>query len=111
MVVIKLILLGNGEKINLPKSLNVSERIEFVDKLTREYPFSFTLTDNNEHNRLVSIRLDILGTYILHADKNKGNYIMSRHKVKSRAKNEIPFSSINNKLDISMNIDVNHQIM
>lgn len=88
--------LGGGVKINLPKFETTQERVDFAGKIIAEKPDSFKFVDIPEQDRLVSIRLDVLATYILQADVEQEKDILTRYKTKARRKTEIPFSNHRN---------------
>lgn len=91
-----MLLLSRGVKITLPKYETIEERIKFAGDIILEHPDLFEFIDIPEQDRLVSIRLDVLGTYILQADNEKEKDILTRYKTKARAKTEIPFSNHRN---------------
>lgn len=88
--------LMDGNEVELPKELNLQERIALCDKIVKEHESSFKYimpknsSDSNYVGTQASMRLELLGTYILDAaPKDKERPVMSEYKAKRIAKNEI----------------------
>lgn len=75
--------LWDGE-IELPNSLTLDERIEYVNDILKRYPNNFEYGNNEDTNHVIEIRLDILGSYIIKASATKKKIVMSGYKVKNR---------------------------
>ena len=89
----------DNKEVELPQELNLQERIAFCEKIIEEHPESFEYMmpknnkDPNTFGTQVSMRLELLGTYILNAaEKDKDCPIMSEYKEKKIIKNEINMS-------------------
>ena len=94
----------DGKEIELPQELDVDERIALCQKITDEYPesFQYVMPKNNKDPNLygnqVSMRLEMLGTYILNAvDNDKEHPVMTEYKEKRINKNEISMTYLENK--------------
>lgn len=88
--------LMDGSEIDLPNELELQERIDLCNKIIEEHEESFRYImpkSNNDPNYVgtqASIRLELMGTYILAATKRDKNIpIMSEYKEKRIAENEI----------------------
>lgn len=86
----------DGSEIELPKELDLQERIDLCDKITKEHSDSFKYimpknsSDSNYVGVQASMRLELLGTYILDAvEKDKKRPVLSEYKSKRIAKNEV----------------------
>lgn len=98
--------LMNDEEIELPQELDLEERIALCQKIVDEHPMSFKYimpknnTDANIVGEQASMRLELLGTYILGAvEKDKEHPVMSRYKDKKISKNEVSMSYLEHKYD------------
>lgn len=96
--------LMNDEEIELPQELDLEERIALCQKIVDEHPMSFKYimpknnTDANIVGEQASMRLELLGTYILGAvEKDKEHPVMSRYKDKKISKNEVSMSYLEHK--------------
>lgn len=98
--------LMNDEEIELPQELELEERIALCQKIIDDHPISFEyiMPKNNKDANIVgeqaSMRLEILGTYILSAvEKDKEHPVMSKYKDKKVSKNEVNMSYLEHKWD------------
>lgn len=98
--------LMHGEEIELPQELDLNERIALCQKIIDDNPVSFRyiLPKNNKDPNVVgnqaSMRLEVLGTYILGAvDNDKENPIITEYKEKRINKNEVSMSYLEHKWD------------
>ena len=98
--------LMHGEEVELPQELDLDERIALCQKIIDEYPdsFKYVLPQSNKDANIVgnqaSMRLELLGTYILNAvEKDKECPVMTEYKEKRVAKNEINMSYLEHKWD------------
>lgn len=82
------------DEIILPSDLDVDERMILAEQIINENPESFNINGHDRHDRLVMVRLDILGTYILNAVKDIRDDVLSRYKIKRRPYQERPISNI-----------------
>ena len=96
----------HGEEVELPQELDLDERIALCQKIIDEYPdsFKYVLPQSNKDANIVgnqaSMRLELLGTYILNAvEKDKECPVMTEYKEKRVAKNEINMSYLEHKWD------------
>lgn len=88
--------LMDGSEIDLPNNLDLQSRIDLCNKIIEEHEESFRYImpksnkDANYVGTQASIRLELMGTYILSATKrDKSIPIMSEYKEKRIAENEI----------------------
>lgn len=88
--------LMDGSEIDLPNNLDLQSRIDLCNKIIEEHEESFRYImpksnkDTNYVGTQASIRLELMGTYILSATKRDKNVpIMSEYKEKRIADNEI----------------------
>lgn len=88
------LILSDYDIFYLPPLETVEERIELVNKIIEEYPLSFELSGFERADKKVFIRLDILGTYILNADKRNDKSIMTKYKMKARKFQEPVLSNL-----------------
>lgn len=85
------VILWDGE-IELPNSLTLTERQEFVEDIVKRYPENFQYTSYDNVDRVVVVRLDILATYILKCCDNIWNDCISEHKGRKRRAKELSFA-------------------
>jgi hypothetical protein len=77
-----------------------------AQKLIDDNPESFSQSGFEKADHKVRVRLDILSTYILNAEKNIREDVMSRYKEKYRPYQERPISS----LTVRGQQDINSQL-
>ena len=93
--------LSYDEEIELPTDLELKDRIKLCEDIIEKYPdqFRYVLPKNNKDANIVgnqaSIRLEIMGTYILDASKRDKEYpTLSEYKEKRIKSNEINMSEL-----------------
>ena len=98
--------LMHGEEVELPQELDVDERIALCQKIIDEHPdsFRYILPKNSKDSNIVgnqaSMRLELLGTYILGAaGRDREHTIMTEYKEKRVGQNEINMSYLEHKWD------------
>ena len=98
--------LMHGEEVELPQELDLDERIALCQKIIDEHPDSFKYVlpqsnkDANNVGNQASMRLELLGTYILNAvEKDKECPVLTEYKEKKVNKNEINVSYLEHKWD------------
>ena len=96
----------NDEEIELPQELDLEERKALCQKIIDEHPMSFKYimpknnTDANIVGEQASMRLELLGTYILGAaEKDKEHPVMTKYKDRKVSKNEVNISYLEHKWD------------
>lgn len=95
----KYFLLLGDEKVLLDSNLDVRERIELCDRITKDYSqyFKYTLRNNQDYisaGELVEKRLDTLATYILSAcPSDEERSYDTTYKSRIRRINEANFTS------------------
>lgn len=95
--------LNYDEEIELPTELELEDRIKFCEDIIAKYPdqFRYILPKNNTDPNIVgnraSMRLEIMGSYILDASpKDKEYPTLSDYKEKRIKSNEINLSELEN---------------
>ena len=90
-----------NNEIELPQHLDLQERIALCEEILEKYPEYFryvmpkSARDNDVAGRNVTIRLDIMGSYILDAaEKDKEYPVLSDYKKKRIKNNEINISEL-----------------
>ena len=73
-------------EIDLPSDLLLVERQALVDKILNDYSEYFKYGKSEEWNRVVEVRLDVLGTYLLNTIANIRTVVNSQYKDKYRSK-------------------------
>lgn len=82
--------------IDLPNELDINERKDFVNVVLKDHLEDFVVTGDFNIDKVVTVKLDILATYILQGIKDirKDKMIMSRYKEKRRPHQEIVVSNL-----------------
>jgi hypothetical protein len=95
--------LSGDREIDLPMHYDESERLELVRRIIEDYPEEFSYQEKmfdtkygqrQDINKIVKIKLDILGTYLIKSDKEYNKDVMTRYKEKKRPEQEMSFSQI-----------------
>ena len=89
--------------IQFPLNLNTQERMIFAQKIIDDNPESFTQSGYDKADNKVRVRLDILATYILNAEKDIRENVMSRYKEKRRPFQEKPISCLSKRSQRDIN--------
>lgn len=94
--------LSNSEIIDLPTNFCILDRLMLVGQILAAYPEEFAYRSKMfdmkcgtriDNNKLVKIKLDILGTYLIRADDQYTSDIMSGYKIERRPLQEVVFSN------------------
>lgn len=121
--------LSTGESIHLPTTktvtkidasgslveadiiVPVNERLKLVEHVLAKHPEEFKYADRmfesrfgtrQDNNKLVKIKLDILGTYLIRSDKKYNDNVMTRYKEEKRPMQEMSFSQFSDDV-----VDIN----
>lgn len=93
--------LDNDNEIELSTDLNLQERIKLCEDIIEQYPnyFRYIMPKNNKDQNLsgnyASMRLEIMGSYILDAtEKDKDYPTLSKYKEKCIKNNEIGMNEL-----------------
>jgi hypothetical protein len=95
------VVFSNGYFVKLPSEYTLEERLELVNEIIASSPSDFSYYSKmfdikcgvrQDNNRLVKLRLDILGTYLIRSDENYTDDVMSRYKEVNRPLQERAFS-------------------
>lgn len=93
--------LNYDEEIELPTNLELEDRIKLCEEILEKYPnqFKYILPKNSSDPNIVgnraSMRLEIMGSYILDASpKDKEYPTLTDYKEKRIKKNEINMSGL-----------------
>lgn len=100
------VILANGDKIDLPKELNLEQRKKLVNEIIDTHPEDFSYGESRtmfsnrygsrqDNNHLIKIRLEVLGTYLIRAESDYTEDVMSNYKKQARPQQERPFSQFN----------------
>ena len=95
--------LNYDEEIELPTDLELDERMKLCEDIIEKYPdqFRYVMPKNSKDANIVgnqaSMRLEIMGSYILDASKDKSCHILSEYKEKRIRSNEINMSELENR--------------
>lgn len=95
--------LNYDEEIELPTNLELEDRIKLCEEILEKYPdqFKYILPKNSSDPNIVgnraSMRLEIMGSYILDASPRSKEYpTLSDYKEKRIKSNEINMSELEN---------------
>lgn len=95
--------IGHDTEIELPSELELQERIKLCEEIIEKYPdqFRYVLPKNNKDANIfgnqVSMRLEIMGSYILDAaPKDKEYPVLTEYKEKRIKTNEISMTELEN---------------
>lgn len=89
-----------GLDVSVPENI----RLAYVDYILKNYPEEFTYMNKmfgtrcgvrQDNNKMVKLKLEILGTYLIRSDEKYTKDVMSRYKEENRPLQEMSFSQLN----------------